>query len=101
MATPEQDQPGGAAPAVRVNVRDELRQGVYANMALVSHSGHEFSLDLCQVQPAMDSDEVGADVVSRVHLPPTLVRSLISTLQANLDAYEARFGAVRRVEAAD
>jgi hypothetical protein len=41
---------------------------------------------------------VRADVVSRVHLPPTMVRSLIRTLQANLDAYEERFGAVRSVE---
>ena len=99
MATPQQVQPGGeAAPAVRVNVRDDVRQGVYANMALVSHSGHEFSLDLCQVQHATDSDEVRADVVSRVHLPPTLVRALIATLQANLDAYEGRFGAVRAVD---
>jgi hypothetical protein len=98
MATPQQAQPAGSAPAVRVNVRDDLRQGVYVNLALVSHSGHEFSLDLCQVQHGTDTDEVRADVVSRVHLPPTLVRSLIRTLQANLDAYEGRFGAVRAVE---
>jgi hypothetical protein len=98
MATPQPAQPDGATPAVRVNVRDDVRQGVYANLALVSHSGHEFSVDLCQVQHGSGTDEVRADVVSRVHLPPTLVRSLITTLQANLDAYEGRFGAVRAVE---
>jgi hypothetical protein len=27
-----------------------------------------------------------------------MVRSLIRTLQANLDAYEGRFGAIRQVE---
>ena len=94
MASPQQD---GAAPPVRVNVPDAVRQGVYANLALVSHSWHEISVDLCQVQHGADGDEVRADVVSRVHLPPTMVRSLIRTLQANLEAYEARFGAVRQV----
>ena len=98
MSTPGHAEHDGTHPAVRVTVPDEVRQGVYANLALVSHSGHEFSLDLCQVQHGADGDEVRADVVSRVHLPPTMVRSLISTLQANLDAYEDRFGTVRQVE---
>jgi hypothetical protein len=98
MSTPGPAQHDASHPAVRVTVPDEVRRGVYANLALVSHSGHEFSVDLCQVQHGADGDEVRADVVSRVHLPPTVVRSLIRTLQANLDAYEGRFGAVRQVE---
>jgi hypothetical protein len=98
MATPDQIEHQETGPAVRVAVPEESRQGVYANLALVSHSGHEFSLDLCQVQHGAEGDELLAEVVSRVHLPPTMVRSLIRTLQANLDAYEGRFGAVRQVE---
>jgi len=98
MSTPGHLEHDGSHPAVRVTVPEDVRQGVYANLALVSHSGHEFSLDLCQVQHGADGDEVRADVVSRVHLPPTMVRSLITTLQANLDAYEGRFGAVRQVD---
>jgi hypothetical protein len=98
MGTPDHIEHRGPGPAVRVIVPDDARAGVYANLALVSHSGHEFSVDLCQVQHAAEGDEVRADVVSRVHLPPTMVPSLIRTLQANLDAYEARFGAVRQVE---
>jgi hypothetical protein len=98
MSTPGHLEHDGSHPAVRVTVPEDVRQGVYANLALISHSGHEFSVDLCQVQHGGDGDEVRADVVSRVHLPPTIVRSLISTLQANLDAYEGRFGAVRQVE---
>lgn len=82
---------------VRVRVAPEVRQGVYANLSLVSHSGHEFTVDFCQVQPGGSSDTVPADVVSRVHLPPTLVPSLIETLQANMAAYERQFGAIRDV----
>lgn len=98
MSTPGHGEQDESHPTVRVTVPDDVRHGVYANLALVSHSGHEFSLDLCQVQHGAEGDEVRADVVSRVHLPPTVVRPLIRTLQANLDAYEGRFGAVRQVE---
>jgi len=98
MGTPDHVEQPGAAPAVRVIVPDDARHGVYSNLTLVSHSGHEFSLDFCQVQHGAEGDEVRADVVSRVHVPPTMVPSLIRTLQANLDAYEGRFGAVRQVE---
>jgi hypothetical protein len=97
MASPDSVEHPGAGPAVRVHVPEDARHGVYANLAVVSHSGHEFSVDLCQVQHGGEGDEVRADVVSRVHLPPTMIRSLIGTLQANLDAYEGRFGAVRQV----
>ncbi len=64
MSTPGQAAHDGSHPAVRVTVPDDVRQGVYANLALVSHSGHEFSVDLCQVQHGADGDEVRADVVT-------------------------------------
>ena len=85
------------SPTVRVRVPAEARQGVYANVSLVSHSGHEFTIDFCQTQPAGKSKEVSADVVSRVHLPPTLVPSLITALQGNVAAYEGQFGAIPEV----
>jgi len=34
---------------VHVRVRDDVREGIYANLALVSHSAHEFTIDFCQV----------------------------------------------------
>ena len=83
--------------SVHVRVPDDGARGVYANIVLVSHSGHEFTVDLCQVCRAPDAGEVVADVVSRVHIPPTLVVPLIQTLQRNLDAYQDQFGAVRAV----
>lgn len=89
--------PDAQRQAVRVHVPDEARRGVYANLALVSHSGHEFTVDLCQVQPGATPEEVPADVVVRAYLPPTLVPSLVRALTANLDAYERQFGRVHDV----
>lgn len=90
----------GSSPqqqAVRVHVPPDVRYGVYANLAVISHSAHEFTLDLCQVPPEAQADDGAADLVTRVHLPPTLIPSLIRALQTNLEAYQGSFGSVRDV----
>ncbi len=98
MAARSHVGPDASQQAVRVQVSQEVRYGVYANFAVVSHSGHEFTLDLCQVQPEEAQTEyVAADLVARVHLPPTLIPSLMRALEANLGAYERQFGTVRDV----
>jgi hypothetical protein len=79
---------------VSVRVPAEARHGVYANVSLVSHSGHEFTIDFCQAEPAADREPVPAYVVSRLHLPPTLIPSLISALQGNVAAYQEQFGPI-------
>jgi len=83
---------------VRVSVRDEVRQGSYANLALVSHSAHEFTIDFCQVQSGESSAPVQADVVARVHVAPTLVDAVVRALRSNLAAYQAAFGPIKEVQ---
>ncbi len=80
MGTPDHVEQQGLRPAVRVSMPEAVRQGVYGNLALVSYSGHEFSVDLCQVQHGADGDKVRADVVSRVHPAPRLAAALVHTL---------------------
>ena len=86
---------GGPQRPVRVSVPPRTGRGVYANLAVVGHSEHEFTLDLCQVQDDDGSGEVAAELVTRVHLPPTLVPSLLQALETNLDAYRRRFAATQ------
>jgi hypothetical protein len=88
------DVPEEAPRTVSVRVPSETRQGIYANVSLVSHSGHEFTIDFCQTEPASTSDPIPAYVVSRLHLPPTLIPSLISALQGNVNAYQQQFGPI-------
>ena len=64
------DVPEEASRTVSVRVPAENRHGIYANVSLVSHSGHEFTIDFCQTEPASTADPIPAYVVSRLHLPP-------------------------------
>jgi Protein of unknown function (DUF3467) len=82
---------------VRVRVSDDVHRGSYANLALVSHSAHEFTIDFCQVQSS-EGPGVEADVVARVRVAPTLVGAIISALRSNVEDHEAAFGPIKDVQ---
>ncbi len=96
MSDPTNPQPEGSQQ-ISISINDTLKHGTYANFLVVSHSAHEFTLDLCQVLPGGDSDAVQADVVSRVKVAPTMVGKIIRALNTNMTAYEDKFGMVREV----
>lgn len=89
------DQAGGPQRQVSIEVPDEQRHGTYANMLVVSHSAHEFTLDFCQMQPGGEGEQVTAEVVSRIRVAPTLMAKVIQALNTNLGNYEERFGSVK------
>ena len=82
---------------VLVRVTDDRREGTYANLALVSHSAHEFTIDFCQAQSAERSAPAEAYVVARVRIAPTLVEAVVRALGSNVEAYEAAFGPIKDV----
>ena len=96
MSDPLNPQPENSQQ-IQISINDTLKHGTYANFLVVSHSAHEFTLDLCQVLPGGDADAVQADVVSRVKVAPTMVGKIIRALNTNMTAYEDKFGMVREV----
>lgn len=72
---------------------------VYANMAAVSQTNHEYTLTFCRVviQPDGGADGLDADaqpnaiaiVEAEVIMPPTVIEALILALQQQVDARRA------------
>jgi hypothetical protein len=93
----EPGQPAGQGQQIQIKVHDDLKHGVYANLFVVSHSPHEFTLDFCQIMPGGDGQTVTAEVVSRIKVAPTLVGKIIRALNTNLTGYEDKFGMVKEV----
>ncbi len=79
-----QDEP------VRLNIRldDDVAQGVYSNLVMISHGESEFVLDFMFVQPGRPEAKVG----SRVILAPAQAERLMGVLGENLRRHRARFG---------
>lgn len=92
--TPEPDRP--ARPRVNVRVPDDQKHGSYSNVLVVTHGPHEFTLDFAQFQPGKDG-AVGAEVVQRIRVAPTMVGQIMQALNTNLSKYEDRYGPVKAI----
>ncbi len=85
----------GHGQQLNVGVPEDQAIGHYANLIGVWHTPHEFAIDFCVIQPFLPGGP-GAQVVSRVRIPPTIVFDLLKTLSQNLTEYEKSHGEIQR-----
>ena len=69
---------------LKIELTPEVAEGIYANLAIISHSTSEFILDFIRVVPGAPK----AQVKSRVILTPDNAKRLFFALQDNLAKYE-------------
>ncbi len=74
-----------------IELSAEVADGVYSNMAIISHSTSEFVLDFIRMAPGVPK----AKVKSRVILTPEHAKRLLLSLQDNVRKYEANFGEIK------
>lgn len=71
---------------ISIELSEEIAEGVYANLAIVTHSNTEFVLDFIRVMPGVPK----AKVKSRVVLTPDHAKALLRVLQDNITRFEAQ-----------
>lgn len=69
---------------IQVELSEEIAQGTYANLAIISHSSSEFILDFIRVVPGAPK----AKVKSRVILTPDNAKRLLMALEDNIKKFE-------------
>lgn len=74
---------------IQVELCEDIAQGTYANLVIVSHSNSEFIIDFIRVVPGAPK----AKVKSRVILTPDNARRLQYALQDNIRKYEEQMQA--------
>lgn len=79
---------------LQIELKEEVAQGTYANLAIITHSSSEFVLDFIRVLPGLPK----AGVQSRVILAPEHAKRLLHALEENIAKYERMFGSVRLPE---
>ena len=77
-----------------IDLPEHIAEGVYSNLAIISHSPTEFVADFVQIIPNVPK----AKVRSRVILAPQHARRLMRALQDNIAKYEAQFGTIHEPE---
>ncbi len=79
---------------LNIELNDEIAQGTYSNLAVITHSTSEFVLDFIRVMPGMPK----AQVKSRVILTPEHAKSLMLALKDNINRFEAMHGSIKSIE---
>ena len=79
---------------LQIELKEEVAQGTYANLAIITHSSSEFVLDFVRVLPGLPK----AGVQSRVILAPEHAKRLQRALEENIAKYERAFGPIRLQE---
>jgi hypothetical protein len=73
---------------VQITASEEIKRGVFANQAVVSHSTEEFVIDFIYLSPS------GGTLNSRVIVTPGHFKRLIKAMDENLTKYEDKFGEI-------
>jgi len=69
---------------IQIELSDEMAQGTYANLAIISHSQSEFIMDFVRIVPGTPK----AKVKSRIILTPDNAKRLLFALQDNLKKFD-------------
>ncbi|MFI3323469.1 MAG: DUF3467 domain-containing protein [Rikenellaceae bacterium] len=80
----------GAEGGIDIELDEQVAQGQYANLAIISHSTTEFIVDFAAVLPGMPK----AKVASRIILTPEHAKRLLYSLQENIARYESNHGMI-------
>jgi len=79
---------------INIELKEDVAQGTYSNLAVITHSTSEFVIDFVRIMPGIPK----AEVKSRVILTPEHAKRLMMALQDNIKKYEAVHGKIKDLE---
>ena len=75
---------------IQIELSEEVAQGTYANLAIISHSSSEFVIDFVRIVPGVPK----AKVKSRIILTPENAKRLLLALKDNIEKFEKVNGTI-------
>jgi aminoglycoside phosphotransferase family enzyme len=75
---------------LNIELNEDVADGIYSNLAIITHSNAEFVVDFVRVMPGMPK----ARVKSRIVLTPQHAKRLLKALADNVSKYEAVHGTI-------
>jgi len=88
MTDPKKPAPPGQS--FNIELTEEVAEGVYSNLVMISHSPEEFILDFIRVMPGVPK----ARVKSRIIVTPQHAKRFLHALAENIERYEAAHGEI-------
>lgn len=75
---------------IQIELPEEVAQGTYSNLVIISHSSSEFILDFVRILPGLPK----AKVKSRIILTPEHAKRLLLALNDNINRFESQNGEI-------
>jgi len=66
-------------------------EGIYSNLAIITHSPAEFIIDFTRIVPGVPKAKVHARIITT----PQHAKMLLRALKDNIDKFETRFGEIK------
>ncbi len=84
------------APQNQINIEltEEVADGIYSNLAIITHSNQEFVIDYIKVMPGTPK----AKVKSRIILTPQHAKRFLRALTENVRKFESMYGEITESE---
>ena len=79
---------------INIELSDEVAEGTYSNLAIITHSHAEFIIDFVKLMPGTPK----AKVKSRIILTPEHAKRLYKALHDNIRKFESQHGPIKEVK---
>jgi Protein of unknown function (DUF3467) len=79
---------------LNIEISEEVAEGSYANLAIITHSHAEFVIDFVNVMPGTPKSKVK----SRIILTPQHAKRFMKAITENIQKYEALNGLIKDLE---
>jgi hypothetical protein len=90
MATNNEQAP----TALNIEISEEVAEGTYANLAIITHSHAEFVIDFVNVMPGTPKSRVK----NRIILTPFHAKRFMKALTDNVKKFESANGTIQDLE---
>ncbi len=79
---------------LNIELSEEIAEGTYSNLAIITHSSAEMVIDFIRVMPGVPK----AKVKSRIVMTPQHAKRLLKALADNINKYESVHGVITENE---
>lgn len=86
-----ENKQGQQGPQINIELSDEVAEGIYSNLAIITHSNSEFVIDFVKMMPGVPK----ARVKSRIILTPQHAKRLLKALKDNISKFESVHGTIK------
>jgi len=82
---------------INIEISEEVAEGTYANLAIITHSHAEFVIDFVNVMPGTPKSKVK----NRIVLTPFHAKRFMKALIENVKKFETANGAIQDMESVE